>query len=101
MDKNILENYPGLMEPSQHPLARVHMDMYSSSVTSTEGPWSSEEYNNTLIFTDSHGEFSWQFGIKTKDKTLTMAKRWFAEIADLGAKYPLLVVVRNNSGENT
>ncbi len=30
-----------------------------------------------------------------------MAKSWFAEIADLRAKYPLLVVVRDNSGENT
>jgi hypothetical protein len=27
--------------------------------------------------------------------------RWFAEIADLRAEFPLLMVVRDNSGENT
>jgi hypothetical protein len=35
--KSELEKYPGLMEPAQHPLARVQMDMYPSSVTSSEG----------------------------------------------------------------
>ncbi len=61
LGKSTLENYPGLMEPAQRPLERVHMDMYSSSVTSIEG------YNYVLIFTDSHGEFRWQFEMKTKD----------------------------------
>jgi hypothetical protein len=39
--------------------------------------------------------------MKTKDETLNMSKRWFAEIADLRAKFPSLMVVRDNSGENT
>jgi hypothetical protein len=30
-----------------------------------------------------------------------MAKRWFAEIADVRIHYPLIMVVRDNSGENT
>jgi hypothetical protein len=38
--------------------------------------------------------------MKTKEQTLSMSKRWFAEIADLRAKFPLLMVVRDNSGEN-
>ncbi len=95
LGKSTLENYPGLMEPAQHPLERVHMDMYSFFITLTEG------YNQELIFTDIHGEFRWQFGMKTKDKTLNMSKRWFIEIADLRSKYPLLMVVRDNSRENT
>ncbi len=61
LGKSTLENYPGLLEPAQRPLERVHMDMCSSSVTSTEG------YNHELILTDSHGELRWQFGMKTKD----------------------------------
>ena len=39
--------------------------------------------------------------MKTKDETFNMSKRWFAEVADLRAKYPLLVLVRDNSGENS
>jgi hypothetical protein len=39
--------------------------------------------------------------MKTKDETLDMAKRWFAEIADVRIHYPLIMVVRDNSGENT
>ncbi len=39
--------------------------------------------------------------MKTKDETLDMAKRWFAEIADVRINCPLIVVVRDNSGENT
>jgi hypothetical protein len=39
LGNSTLENYRGHMEPALHPLAslRVHMDMYSSSVTSIEG----------------------------------------------------------------
>ena len=83
LGKSTLEDYPGLMEPAQHPLERVHMDLYSSLVPSIEG------YNHALIWTDSHGGLRWQYGMKTKDETLGMAKRWFTEIADLRAKFPL------------
>jgi hypothetical protein len=86
LGKSTLENYPGLMEPAQHPLEQVHMDMYSSSVNSIEG------YNHALILPDSHGELRWQYGMKTKDETLAMSKRWFAEIADFRAKFPLSMV---------
>ena len=39
--------------------------------------------------------------MKTKDDILGVAKRWFAEIANLREKYPLLMVMRDNGGENT
>jgi hypothetical protein len=95
MGKSTLENYPDLLEPAIRPLMRVNMDMYSSSITSIEG------YNHAVVFTDSHGEYRWQYGMKTKDETLAVSKRWFAEIAELRAKHPLLMVMRDNSGENT
>ncbi len=52
------------------------------------------------MLTDSFGGFRWQYGLKTKDETLAVVKRWFAEIANLREKYPLLMVVRDNSWEN-
>ena len=45
--KSTLENYPGSKEPYPQPMALVHMDVYSLSVTSIDG------YNNALIITDS------------------------------------------------
>ena len=70
------------------------MDLYSSSIISIEG------FKYSAVFTDSFGGFRWQYGLKTKDENLAVAKRWFAEIADLQENYPLLMVVRDNSGEN-
>ena len=62
--KSTLEDYPDLIEPANQPLARVNMDLYSSSVTSIEG------YNYALLFTDSFSEYRWQYGLKTKDEVL-------------------------------
>ena len=93
--KSTLENYPGSKEPDPRPMALVHMDVYSSSVTSIEG------YNHALIITDSCSEHRWQYGMKTKDEVLAMSKRWVAETADIQKDHPILVVVRDNAGENT
>jgi len=93
--KSTLENYPGSKEPDPRPMALVHMDVYSSSVTSIEG------YNHALIITDSCSEHRWQYGMKTKDEVLSMSKRWVAETADIQKDHPILVVVRDNAGENT
>ena len=93
--KSILENYPGLLEPATRPLARVNMDLYSSSITSIEG------YNHALVFTDSHSSYRWEYGMKTKSETFSVCKRWFAETAEIREKHPLLMVMRDNSGENT
>ena len=94
--KSTSENYPGSKEPDpRRPMALVHMDAYSSSVTSIEG------YNHAPIITDICSEHRWQYGMKTKDEVLEMSKRWVAETADIQLDHPILVVVRVNAGENT
>ena len=71
--KSTLENYPERLAPASHPLERLNMESYSSSITSIEG------YNHAVIFSESYGEYRWQYGMKTKDEVLGVAKRWFAE----------------------
>jgi hypothetical protein len=83
------------MDPASKPLGRVHMDLYSSSITSIEG------CNHAIIFTDSNSGMRWQYGMKTKDETLDMAKRWFAEIADVHINYTLIMVVREITAGRT
>ena len=39
--------------------------------------------------------------MKTKDESFAASKQWFAEIADIREKFPLLAVLRDNSGEIT
>ena len=39
--------------------------------------------------------------MKTKDEVLAMSKRWVAETADIQKDHLILVVVRDNAGENT
>ena len=48
-------------------------------------------------------QYGSHYGMKTKDETLDMAKRWFAKIAEVRIRvhYPLIMIVRDNSGENT
>jgi hypothetical protein len=55
-------------------------------ITSIEG------YNLSVIFTDSK---------KRKDETLNMSKRLYAEISNIREKYPLIIVMGDNSWENT
>jgi hypothetical protein len=95
LGKSTLDNYAGPMDPASQPLGRLHMDLYSSSITSIVG------YYHAIIFTDSNSGMRWQYGMNTKDETLEMAKRWFAEIADVCINCPLITVVRDNSRENT
>ena len=64
-----------------------------------------EGYNHALpvIITDSCSEHRWQYGMKTRDEVLAMSKRWMAEpeTAEIQQDRPILVVVRDNAGENT
>jgi hypothetical protein len=39
--------------------------------------------------------------MKTKDETLDMPKRWYAEVSDIRERYPLIMVVRDNSTVNS
>ena len=74
--KSTIEIYPGSKEPDPLPVALVHMDVCSSSVTSIEG------YNHALVISDSCSEHRWQYGMKTMDEVLAMSKRWVAETAE-------------------
>jgi hypothetical protein len=83
------------MEPASQPLGRVEIDSYSLSITSIEG------YKHSIIFTDSNKGLTWQYGMITKYNTLDiMSRRWYAEKnADIRGRYPLIMVVRDNSCE--
>ena len=78
LGKSTLENYPDSIEPAIRPLMRVNMDMYSSSITLIEG------HNYAVVFTDSHSEYRWHYGMTTKDETLAVCKRWFAKSPSSG-----------------
>ncbi len=76
-------------------MALVQKDVCSSSVTSIEG------YNHAWIITDGCSEHRWQYGMKAKDVVLGMSKRWMAKTAGIQKDHPILVLVRDNAGENT
>ena len=96
--KSTLENYQGIMQPASRLLVVVHMDIYSSLIPSIEG------YNHFFILTDSYAEYQSQYGMKTRNETMSMVKLWMADIADVWKDHlvtPVLVVVKDNAGENT
>ena len=39
-------------------------------------------------------------GMKTKDDMLKVTKKWYSDIADIREKHDLVVVMRDNAGEN-
>jgi hypothetical protein len=94
MSKSHLSNAPGRKERSDKPLAKVHIDIFSSSVTLIEG------HNCPLIITDDCTGFRWLYGLKTNDDILKAVKKWYSDIAELSKTHTLLVVMRNNAGEN-
>ncbi len=80
-------NYkPGRKERSDKPLAKVYMDIFSSSVTLIEG------HNYALIITDDCTRYRWLYGLKTKDDILKAVKKWYSDIAELRQTHTLLVL---------
>ena len=69
--------------------------MISSKIISIEG------YSYAAILTDDCSGYRWEYVLKTKDEMLDAAKQWYADIAELRQKYTLMVVMRDNAGENT
>ncbi len=61
--KSTLEHYSRSKAPNPRPMALVHMDVYSSSMTSIGG------YSHALTITGSCSEYRWQpeYGMKTQD----------------------------------
>jgi transposase InsO family protein len=70
------------------------MDIFSSSVTSIEG------HNFALIITDDCTGYRWLYGLKTKDDILKAIKKWHSDIAELRETHTVIMVMRDNAGEN-
>jgi hypothetical protein len=93
--ESTLEDYPELLQPATQPLERVHLDLYSSSIISIQG------YKYSAVFTDSYGGFRWQYGLKTKNENLIVAKRWFCKnCRNATSTYRKLLGMTHTSCEN-
>ena len=93
--KSQLNNYPDSIPRADLPLKKVTFDLITSKITSIEG------YNYGAVLTNDCSEYRWEYGLKTKDDMIDVAQQWYAEIAELRQKYQLLVVLRDNAGENS
>ena len=92
--KSTLEAYPERRSRAEHPLKQINVDSFSSSVQSIEG------HHHAVVFVDCNSGFRWIYGMKTKDDMLKVFKKWYSDIADLRQKHKLVVIVRDNAGEN-
>ncbi len=93
--KSTLEDLPKLKDRSPEPLYQVNIDSFSLSVTSIEG------YNYAVVFVDCNSGYRWLYGMKLKSDMLKVVKKWFSDNADLRQKHKLVIVMRDNAGENT
>ena len=84
---------PKSKNPINKPLYQIHMDSFSSSVTSIE------KYSHEIIFVDAATGYRWIYGMKTKDDAIKALRTWYADIADLRTKHKLVVLVRDNASE--
>ena len=62
--KATLEDFPKAKRPINKPLCRIHMDSFSSSIKSFDG------YNHAIAFVDAATEYTWLYGMKTKDDAI-------------------------------
>ena len=92
--KSTLEDHTKLKDHTKEPLHQVNMDIFSSSVQSIEG------YFYAVILVDCNSGYRWIYGMKLKSDMLKVVKKWYSDIAILRQKHKLLVVMRDNAGEN-
>ncbi len=92
--KSTLEDLPKLKDRAKEPLHQVNMDIFSSSVQSIEG------HNYAVVLVDCNTRYGCLSGMKLKSDMLKVVKKWYSDIADLRQKHKLLVVMRDNAGEN-
>jgi hypothetical protein len=59
-----------------------------------------EGYNFAVVITDDHTGYRWLYGMKSKDDILKVIKTWYSDIAELRQLHELVVVMRDNAGEN-
>ena len=57
-------------------------------------------HNYALIITDDCTGYRWLYGLKTKYDILKAVNKWYSDIAELCETHTLLVVMRDNAGEN-
>ena len=92
--KSTLEVLPKLKDREMEPLHHVNMDIFSSSVQSIEG------YFYAVVLIDCNSGYRWIYCMKLKSDMLKAVKKWYSDIAALQHKHLLLVVMRDNAGEN-
>ena len=92
--KSTLEDLPKLKDRATEPLHQVNMDIFSSSVQSIKG------YNYAVVLVDCNSGYRWIYGMKLKSDMLKIVKKWYSNIAILRQKHKLLVVMRDNTGED-
>jgi hypothetical protein len=93
--KSHLENKPRRKEQAENPLGRTNFDIFSSSVVSIEG------YNFAVVITDDLTGYRWLYGMRSKDCILKVIKKWYSDITELRQLHELVVVMRDNAGENS
>ena len=89
-----LEDVPKLKDRATEPLHQVNMDISSSSIQSIGG------YNCAVVLVDCNSGYRWIYGMKLKSDMLKIVKKWYSDIAILRQKHKLLVVMRDNTGED-
>ena len=94
LGKAHLEDFPQRRKKVVPPLYQINMDSFSSSVKSIEG------YFHAVVIVDNHSGYRWIYGMKTKDEVIKVVKQWYSDIADLRAKHKLVIIMRDNAGEN-
>jgi hypothetical protein len=92
--KSTLGDFPKFKNRATELLVQVNMDIFSSSVQSIEG------YNYAVVFVECNTGYRWIYGMKLKSEMLKVVKKWYRDIAVLRQKHTLLVVMRDNAGEN-
>jgi hypothetical protein len=88
--KETMEDFPEARQVKVKPLHQINVDSLSSSVASIEG----------VVIVDKCTGYRWICGMKTKDQMINVVKKSYRDIAYLLAKHRLVVIVRNNPGEN-
>ena len=94
MGKSQLNAYPKSKDRAPAPMNKVHADIFSSAVMSIEG------YVYAVVITDDCTGYRWLYGMKTKDDIIKIFRKLYSDIAVLRNIHTILVVVRDNAGEN-
>ena len=85
---------PGISTKDYEPMEQVHWDLVTATTPSLEG------YNYALLLVDKATRYRWVYGMKTKDETFDMIRKWWADTSRVRARYPLLSLMRDNANEN-